>query len=136
MLFSCCRVFLLASDDAVKSFDEPAPQVDAMKRGSAFSQRAFLLFAENMFVEKPLIGSLWLVVLARKALAVFPFDFIDQHLFRTEEVAEVRPFLAEPNQVRLEIRAVDPPFAEELPADGSVLLLDMRVVVAVSRPRP
>ena len=61
-------------DDAVKSFDEPVPQVDAMKRGSLFSQRAFLLFAENMFVEKPLLGSLWLVVLAREALAVFPFD--------------------------------------------------------------
>ena len=99
VLFLRSHVFLLPPDDAVKAFDESVPQVDAVKRCSVFHQRPFLLFAENMFVEKPLIGSLWPVVLAREALAVFPFDLIDQHLLRTEEVAEVRPFLAEPNQV-------------------------------------
>src|SRR5574344_1046270 len=68
---------------------------------------------------------------SNSALAFLPRD---QHLHRSEEVAVVRPFLAQPDQVVLEIHIVQAAFSEEFPDDGTVLLLDVRVVVLPVEP--
>lgn len=127
-------VFLLPPDDPAQPLLQPVSQLNGMQAVAIGRQRGFRFGCQHVLVKYALVRCSRLVVLAGVSLAVAAFDLVDEHLARSEEVAEVGPFLAEPDQVVEQVVAVYPPFSEQLPSDGAVFLLDVGVVVAVPGP--
>ena len=90
-------------------------EVHSAEAGSVRLQRCFLFQREHVFVEHPLVRSPWPVILALVAFAVRALLLRHEHLARAEEVAEVRPVVAELDELVLQRRAVEPDLPEELP---------------------
>ena len=123
-----CRLY---APYLAQPLDHAPVELHPAEAGSVRLQRGFLLGREHVFFEYPLVRGPWRVVCALVALAVRALLLRHEHLARAEEVAEVRPVVAELDELVLQRRAVEPDLPEELPPRRPVLLLDVGVVVAV-----
>ena len=99
-------------------------------------ERGFLRRGELVLVEAPLERCPGRVAPARISLPVVVLPLCDEHFAGAEEVPGVRPVVAQPGELVLQGRAVQPDLAEELSSRRPVLLLHVGVVVASPRPRP
>ena len=132
----CGRVGFLQPTDFPQAFPDPPIQVHAAESVAVFSQLFFLFRRQDAIFQQTLERRAGRIVTAPEAFAVFPLFLGHQHLAGAEEVAEVRPVVAELLELFLQVRAVEADFAEQLPSGRAVLFFDMGVVVAFPGPRP
>ena len=110
-------------------------KVDSAESGLALFESMSFFAGEDVLFKQPLVRRLRIVVGAFIALAVGALPLGDEHLAWAEEVSEVRPHLAEFEEVLLQIWAVEPNLSEQLPARRPVFFFHMRIVVALPRAR-
>jgi hypothetical protein len=107
-----CRLY---APYLAQSLDHAPVELHSAETRLVRRQRGFLLRREHVFVQHPLVRGPRLVVCALEALAVRALLLRHEHLARAEEVAEVRPVVAEPDELALQRGAVEPDLPEELP---------------------
>ena len=122
---------LLPSEDALQPADDLLVELDSVHALVPSFECLCFGLAEYSRLEDSLIWRPWaaFLVFADIALAVGLLDLRDDHLCRAEEVAIVGLFGFEAPQVVFEVEAVEAKLSEEFPDHGSVLLLDVGVVV-------